>query len=448
MNLACPDCSLVLISIDTLRADHLGSYGYSRATSPHIDALAREGVRFARAYSACYHTADSHMSMFTADYPSVHGVQNVMDATQAVGLDPRIETLPERLSESGFHCVGFHGGGNVSAPYGFGRGFDSYKATFSDVKPALAWLADERLQPRERFFLFFHTYRTHDPYLPDPPYDRLWMPDYKGSVISNKQAFESMLTSSDFGEKRRLFWNHVDPSNSEDLAKIQALYDGKIREADDEIGRLLDAVGRLSQRVLIVLVSDHGEEFHEHGHFLHDQVYEECLHVPFIIRHPDGVGAGAVETARVSLVNLAPTLLDLLGVPPLRTGQGVSLAPYLRETTDGSLPGYILAEKVLGTDPKTDLPTIMKQALILHGEKLVQLPDGSRQLFDLRSDPHEKKDLAASSPNELTRLAQTLTRLRTRNLELRKRLLHGSSGPKTKLDEATIKSLEALGYLH
>ena len=167
---ACTDCNLLLISIDTLRADHLGTYGYSQETSPNIDEWARQSVVFERAFSTAEKTTDSHMSIFTGLHPSSHRILNTNDPALAFRLPESIETLTEVLKAADFATGGFHGGGNVDGSYGFDRGFDVYRQTqkffthpSKKVDLALQWLEERQA---ERFFLFFHTYFVHDPYIP------------------------------------------------------------------------------------------------------------------------------------------------------------------------------------------------------------------------------------------------------------------------------------------
>lgn len=445
-SLDCSDCSVVLISIDTLRADHLGSWGYERETSPHLDAFAAEATRFARAYAASYHTADSHMSVFTALHPSVHGVRNTRSANEARPLTGAAVTLPERLAAGGLRTFGYHAGGNVSPAYGFGRGFEEYRGTGSDVQPAIDRLADLATRPADRFFLFFHTYRPHDPYLPAAPYNELWEKEYAGPVLGSQEAFDALLEDGDFAEKRRLFWSRIDPAVPADLRKAIALYDGEIRQTDDEIGRLLEQIERMPQRVLVAVMSDHGEEFHEHGRFLHDQLYDEVLHVPLMIRHPDRVLAGRVVEVPVGLVALAPTLLDLAGMPGFDAPQASSLRA-LMEGGDSAAPPPVFAEKVVTLEEDGATPRLHHRALISRQLKLLSLGQQGERLFDLEVDPRESADLAANRPEDRARLAGALGRIAARN-EQRRLELRGRDEPgRTEIDAEMVEQLRALGYL-
>lgn len=444
--LSCGDCNLVLISIDTLRADHLGCYGYARETSPRIDALAGQGVRFGRAYAASYHTADSHMSAFTALYPSVHGVRNTRNAASAEPLAAGARTLAEQLRGAGLRTWGYHAGGNISPTYGFGRGFEEYVWTNSEIGPVLDRLDRLAAGPPERFYLFFHTYRPHDPYLPDAPFAGLWARDDASDVVSSTEQLEALLSEGDFAEKRRRFWERFDPEDPADLEKVIALYDGEIRQVDQEIGAILDRIDRLGQRTLVVLMSDHGEEFHEHGRFLHDQLYDEVLRVPLVIRHPDRHRAGTVVEAPVSLVDLAPTLLDVLGLPPLAGVQGRSLRPLIEEPgRNAARP--IFAEKVVGLDEASGRVVGSNRALVARGLKLLRLGGGDTHLFDLDEDPREARDVAAERPETLGALSAAIERRSAENARLRQALRSGAPPPAADLDDQTVEQLRALGYL-
>lgn len=313
----------ILLSIDTLRADHLGAYGYPLDTSPFLDALAARAVLFERCFAQLPGTLPSHMTMLTGLYPMEHGVLPPSGV-----LDPRIPLLPERLQAAGFRTAGHSEGGYVHGKFGFSRGFgqwsDEAKKIESDIERTLgrglAFL--DGLTAEEPFFLFLHTYVVHDPYFP-PAEDlaRFWTgpapdaPPATGPVLSrvNRGELELSPEAVDF---------------------YRASYDASIHYADRVLRGFFDqleARGLLAETTIIV-TSDHGEEFQEHGRFAHEQVYPEALRVPLIVLHPD------LEPHRVSslvgLVDLAPTVYDLTGVEPPADLSGTSLVPALV----GSLP--------------------------------------------------------------------------------------------------------------
>lgn len=435
---ACDGCSVLLISVDTLRADRLGSYGNPRQPSPNIDRLADEGALFERAYAASYHTADSHMSMFTSLYPSVHLVRNASGRTGR-RLDEGLVTLTQELARAGYATAGFHGGGNVLPLYGFGRGFDLYDLA-EGVDPALEWLSG---RPAERpFFLFFHTYHVHDPYTPDPELAESYDPGYRGKIVSDEKRLAELAGDGGFRERRDAFWSPVDPEDPADLAHLLALYDAEIHEVDREIGRLLAAVEALDPPVLVILTSDHGEAFYEHGRFLHNDLYDEVLRVPLIMRHPERRERRRVASP-VSLIDLAPTVLDIVGLEAPEQFQGRSLLPVL---SGDRVPEAVLSEKV--KRPPTSLEPAARRyshyAVVRGDLKLLVHP--RPELYDLAADPGESEDLSAD--RELLRPIATYGRdLFHDNDELRRSLGVSAGGDGETLDREARDQLKALGYL-
>lgn len=319
-----PVRNVILISIDTLRADHLGAYGYRRDTSPFFDRLAARGVLFERAISQIPGTLPSHMSIFTGLYPVEHGVYPP-DST----LSPAIETLPEAFHRAGYRTGGFTAGGYMNGRYGFDRGFDVFDDTTPTATEDAAHvfgngLAFVRgLPPGQRFFLFLHTYQVHDPYFPPPGYEsRYWT----GPVPETFAPTGANLSEVNLGQRR------ISP---EAVRYFEALYDSGIRAADDELRRLFDglrALGRLKD-TLVVITSDHGEEFMEHGRMVHEQIYDECLHVPLLVLAP-GLQPRRVPDL-VESVDIAPTLYEAADLEPRTRPSGESLLPQMTGTGEG-----------------------------------------------------------------------------------------------------------------
>ncbi len=316
-----PTRGYVLISLDTLRADRLGAYGYEEETSPFFDRLAAErGVLFERALAPYPSTLVSHMSMFTGLYPPQHGVyppSRVLPAT--------IPTLPERFRAAGFRTQGHTEGGFVARGFGFERGFEVYDDTGytadTDIEETFArGLAFLRaLDPEERFFLFLHSYSIHDPY--DPP-DRF------------VETFGDGPPRPDSGGERLRAFNHGETEIAGDeVERFSRRYDASVRYVDGVLEALVDelqALGLLADTTLVV-TSDHGEEFLEHGKLGHTQLFPESLAVPLLVVHPD-LESGRRVTDQVGLVDLAPTLLDVAGLPPLEGAAGRSFAAALTST--------------------------------------------------------------------------------------------------------------------
>jgi hypothetical protein len=301
------DLNVVLISLDTLRADHLSSYGYARRTSPAIDGqLVDRGTTFTDASSTYPRTNYAHLGIFTGVYPAD------LPAGGVLPLATPIRTMAEALSDAGFATVGITEDGLVSSGYGLAWGFDEYVEHPAD--PALGarrvFAQGEQVLHAyrdRRFFLFLHTYKVHAPYKPS-------------------EAFRDLFPPSP-GAREAGVYRHVPERYRHDLDE----YDRCIRDVDEQVAdflKTLDALG-LAERTLVVVLADHGEAFGEHGFVGHGfSPHQEALRVPLVFRGP-GILAGHRVATPVSLVDVAPTVLDLLGLPIPPEVQGLSLRPAL-----------------------------------------------------------------------------------------------------------------------
>ncbi len=457
--------NVILVSIDTLRADRLGSYGYSRPTSPHLDGLAAEGVRFDQAISQAPWTTPSHMSLFTSTYPSVHGVNqgwtelldHMLGETRYRSLSTSIPTLAEVLRDHGYRTVAVAGGTTVSAKLGFARGFDRYREDHSRGFEHLTPEAEsatldmlERYQDQP-FFFFFHTFEVHAPYIRGQLADML--------DADQRAALEAMVaagTTDPLGD----FRSFLDRHHLMRADVTSALYDGGIQYTDAFLGRLfarLDALG-LRERTLIVVTSDHGEEFADHSdkRFLDahcNTVYDELIRVPLILRLPNRLPAGHVVTEQVELIDVAPTVLDLLNLPRPTTMQGRSL----RQPIDTSVVSEPVSGMARGALSEATCVSPELKSLRMDGFKYIYAfptPDGERigvgaeptweALFDLVNDPGEHDNLAAGNPE---RLAEWRSRLIRRFAELPSNATPGTDAVEVEVDDELIERLRALGYL-
>jgi len=315
--------SVILISVDTLRADHLSCHGYERDTSPVIDSLATAGVRFEWAFAQATFTLPSHMTLFTSLYPTVHDVIN-----RDRRLPGARTTVTEALVEAGYRTAAFTDGGFVGGRYGFNQGFERYRDRWTliagSVPRALDWI--DAVPDDEPFFVFLHCYDVHDPYLPPEPYrSRYTDPDYDGDFVPTTRALTEI--------RDRL---GADPDGHHgltdaDVAHMVALYDGGIRYTDRWLGRFFAGLRELgvADDTWIILTSDHGEEFTEHGSVLHERLYHTVTHVPLIVVPPGGLDAGVVRSEIVELVDVAPMIVEVTGAPALADAQGASLVPLL-----------------------------------------------------------------------------------------------------------------------
>ncbi len=317
--------NVILISLDTLRAQSMGCYGNARATTPFIDRLAGEGVLFENMCAASTSTPPSHMSMMTGLYRSVHGV-----VSKEV-LDPGISTLPEMMSEAGYATGAVTENGFLIRQMGFGRGFDDYY----EIKDVLlfdklmvaggfardvfergkAWIQEKG---DHKFFLFLHTYEVHDPYFPPPPYDTMFLdtPDAHRELL---KKFRKQLGRTDTRTYPPEF--------------IRAQYEGDIRYVDELMQEFIAFIRQrgLEGKTLVIITSDHGEELFErnkivgHGNY----TYDTETHIPFIMWMPGTIPAGVRVPQQASNVDIAPTLAALLDLGWKGSVQGVSLLPAI-----------------------------------------------------------------------------------------------------------------------
>ncbi len=316
-----PTRGYIVISLDTLRADHLSAYGYVRETSPFLARLAARGTLFERVLAPYPATLVSHMSLFTGLYPQQHGVYPPNGVLAA-----EVPTLPERFRDAGFRTAGFTEGGFVAGGYGFARGFGSFAdppyEKDTDLEATLARGVGflRGLGAEERFFLFLHSYAIHDPYAPPAEFAGRFQPTdpSRGSLSKGEDL-------RDFNRGRR----DLDAATVEDFAR---LYDATILYSDRILERFFDDFDRLglAAETTVLLTSDHGEEFLEHRRLGHTQLYPESLFVPLLFVHPDQLTAIRLPTL-ASLVDLAPSLYELAGIAPPPALPGRSLVPCLRD---------------------------------------------------------------------------------------------------------------------
>jgi arylsulfatase A-like enzyme len=434
---------IVMISLDTLRPDHLGLSGYFRDTSPNLDALATEALIFENAFSPAPWTLPSHASMFTGHYPASHraGYSDSLDA-----LDDRLPTLAETLRDAGYRTLAFVGGGLLSASNGLDRGFDSWnehiKANLASQLPRIFDAIGQR--PDRPLFLFIHTYDIHGPYHE--------MPSTHGFEPEPSDDPEDVARADQDWERiRELDHHHYQKfERFGSLAQVVAAYDAGIRTTDTVLGRIFDRLRELGlyDQALILVTSDHGESLYDRGLFVGHgfTLYDEDLRVPLIVRLPGGSEAGR-RPELVDLVDLMPLVLDVAGVEVPGALQGAS--PLDRESGKAAPKEFVAGETVFSgarfqrsldwklvtaphplDDPASRVPPAL-QSRFKTGE----------QAFDLRSDPGEERNLLAAGrppPSEVEEL---------------RGLAGGREAPGTgifdpgKLDPRRAEELRGLGYL-
>ena len=299
---------IVLVSIDTLRRDHVGAYGYAKPTTPRLDALARDGILGEDAVSTSSWTLPAHLSLMTSVSPGVHGGTNMH-----AGFNRRVPTLASILREAGYATQAVTSHLYMSATYGMDVGFDHLEY---DPEFRANQIADHARSLLDRFgdrpfFVFLHFYDPHWHYDPHDSTTHLFERGYRGTLGGKLGDFKDL-----------------DPSkvSPEDMTHLLALYDGEIRFTDDELGGILDHLHArgLDRNTLVVVTSDHGEEFGEHGSWEHQKtLYEEVIRIPLLVKGP-GIAARR-EKEPVSLLDVAPTIVAWAGLSPQWQPQGVSL---------------------------------------------------------------------------------------------------------------------------
>lgn len=366
-----PDLNILIVTLDATRPDRLGSYGYPKAATPNLDALAAGGVRFEKAICQAPLTGPSHCSIFTGAYPFIHQVHN--DGSQI--LPPEIQTLAEALKAAGKTTAAFVGSFRVDSRFGLGRGFDLYNDDFASEQPFKSlreerradevfarfaqWLDEHKT---DRFFSWVHFFDPHFPYNPPSPY---------------KERFVS------------------DP------------YDGEIAFVDEQVGKI---VGKLRdygllQRTLVIIAGDHGEAFGEkeetgHGVFL----YEPTMRVPLILYAENRLPSGRVVKSRVRLIDIPSSVLDFLGLPGLKDSQGTSLLPYVQGKRKDDLDSYLETYYPRDNYGWSELVGLQRAEW-----KYIRAP--REELYDLRRDPKEEKNLAGSKPDIVRDLGTGLDKL-------------------------------------
>jgi len=415
--------NLVVVSLDTLRADRLGTYGYDRDTSPQLDAFAREAFVFERAISAGNSTAGAHHALFQS-----------RAASRAI-REPPAPTLAEILRQRGFRTAGFTDGGTMSRDLGFARGFehfdDSNRGLAHSLPKAAYWL-DLLAGRGDRLFLFVHSFDVHLPYDPPPPYDTRFFPDYPGNVRGDTtlpllRGLRVLGGSSGAAPV---------PIGAEDRRQVQALYDGEILKTDALLSALLERIERADLRddTLVVVLSDHGEEFWDHGSVLHSHtLYRELLHVPLLVRVPAWRNRARRVPEPVSMLDVLPTLLELLGVPAPDSARGRSLVPRMR--------GEALPEEPIVSEGYPYGRSL--QSVSVGGFKLIRsLETGRSELYDLAADPGEQTDLSQARPELRDRLAAVLDAQLGGRVEEEDPLERPEALP-----EETRRRLRELGYI-
>ncbi|MFC2171001.1 sulfatase [Acidobacteriota bacterium] len=454
--------NIVIITIDTLRADHLGCYGYQDIQTPVLDKLAREGILFKQHICQQPVTTASHVSLFTSTYPLTNGVQG-----NNRPLKNDAVTLAEILKKRGYVTGAFVSAYPVKAhSSNLDQGFDEYddRLSFIDYLPgkasiwfmkttvlrivetylektgaivllqrrgdnttraALRWL--DRIGD-QRFFMWLHYFDPHAPYDPPVPFESVYDPHYSGSVDGSMRSL-------------RMIWDRTLNPSEADIRHIISLYDGEISFTDQQIGVFLDRLKerRLLDNSLITVTADHGESLWEHDYnFRHgDFLYEGSMMVPLIIRLPGGNQAGREISTLTENVDLVPTILEIIGIEKPESQQGESLLGLLQgETESNNKTGFSQAK---GKRDESEAKESRRYALRTAEWKLIANEGAENELYNLIADPHEQNDCVASQPEISEKYRKLLEQ------KLLKITRSGEELPE--YDEDTMRRLKSLGYI-
>ncbi len=418
--------NVLLIVVDTLRPDRLGSYGHNRNTSPAMDGLAENAIRFERAYSTAPWTMPSVASMMTGLYPSTHGLTKTFRP-----LRKELPTLTEILKGNGYRTSGVVSHSLLSRQFNFDQGFESFSmqqgghdflTTSRVTNDAVAELQKFSSEGTEKpFFLFAHYFDPHYSWLPHPDYG------FAAPSVGRLEGGEDI--GALMGMRHEL--------SEYEISFLRDLYDGEVRHTDQGIQRLLTVLAELGfeEDTLIILAGDHGEEFMEHGWLGHTaSLYETLIHVPLIIKPPRYDGPPRIIQGPVSLVSLTPTVLDLLDLnTELYEFQGRSLRPEI-ETGKGIENELIFAEV---NYEQHSFMLARKNAVIAYPFKLiVDGRGGETELYDISTDPGEEQNLISEQPEIAAKLEEALYQFSEHPGE-----------PDSVLSEELRNSLRALGYV-
>lgn len=412
---------IVLIVLDAARADHFGVYGYERDTTPHIDALASESLVFRNVVAECSYTLCSMPSLLTGLSFVQHGM-----VTKQLVLKDEVETLAEVLSGQGYLTLGYTGNPNNSRVTGTHQGFDEFSEIWKTHPDHITARVEKRLGRADvadrPFFLMLHYVPPHEPYDPDPEFDIFGDPAYDGPVTSDRD-----FTRDVYSQKITL--------NDADLAEMVALYDGNLRMGDATVGRILGFLkdSGLYDDALVIVTSDHGEAFLEHGRVGHNTtLYEEMLRVPLIVKPPKSWATPEhVDLERLAtLPDVPATLLSLLGLEASPQALGRNLLASAAEST---AEGLVYLRSAHASRPILGVRT---------GRfKVLTRVDSPPEFYDLRQDPDEEVNVLAENPVLHTGLSLMLARAIRQSGPLRAGVRKG------KISEKDRAMLRALGYL-
>ena len=406
--------NLVLVTLDTFRADHVGALGAEGNPTPNLDALADRGVLFSRAYSQIPITGPSHLSILSGTYPWTHETM-----ANGVAVPPGVPVLPELMGRAGYRTAAFVSAFVLDGVFGYGRGFEVYDDAFiqpkgvydlslarvweqvwvrfgsiSDVErrgdvtvgDAVAWLGT--VEADERFFLWVHLFDAHGPYDPPPPFDSMY---YSGDPSNPGNT--TLAQATDIAE-------YMLPSlqGITDIGWPLAQYRGEIGFADQQLGRLLDALAArdVQDDTIIVVVADHGESLVEHGYYFNHgtQLYNPSTHVPLVIVAPDRISPRTEVAHLVENVDLLPTILGLMDLEVPDGLQGKDLGPLIDGSSSGDDLVYTICFDREANRATGEFMRYRRLGVRTGDISFIYREEGAEEYYDLASDPGERTNLA------------------------------------------------------
>lgn len=429
--------NVLIVVVDTLRADRLGAYGNVRGLTPFLDELATRGTRFANAYATSSWTCPSVASLLTSRYPSQHHVTSFEGQ-----LGDAEVTLAETLQEHGYTAGGFSANFRLADTHGYAQGFDHWRSYVTQNKTANKvrgdrllresgeWIARTRSTTQAPMLVYLQYMEPHTPYMPPEPYLSRFIRQPDGAdatVARNKLIAEAP------GEKAL---------TAPEIDLLTSLYDGEVAAADAQLRMLFEELERSGflHDAIVVVTADHGEEFGEHNQFLHGfTLYNTAIRVPLIITAP-GLAAGRVVDDNVSLLDVAPTVLDLAKLPAATTFEGRSLVPLMTGEPAPPLHNPVLSE-LEPMHPDIDW-RVHSRALISGNRKLVVKRNGRMSAFALARDPGEIRPYLVLPDDRFNR--DLVQALQSMSEDLSKNA--ASEAQRQPIDESTKEKLRALGY--
>lgn len=444
--------NVVFVTIDSLRPDHLGCYGYKRSTSPNIDSFAREGVVFRQAIAQGSATLASNPSFITGSEPLWHPVDL---ADKSAYISPATKTLPAVLKERGYTTALFtdHPTG-IGRVFGFRKDLDVFTETETGrshelTLEAIKWLRANR---KKKFFLWLYYFGAHGAYIAPASYKDMFLSDGLGPVDK-----EIPIENGEAGPAFGVIPKYIAEDGIVSTAYYTAKYDAGIRYCDEQIGIFWKGIKKLGldKNTLFVLVADHGESFGEHGYyFFHGMtLYDEIVKVPLIMKGPKGFPKGKMFETQVRLLDVVPTILDVLGIRKERSMDGVSLKRLILTGSEQGIPLFAFSRS-----GKMLFSLRTKDHKIIFIDRETQDEEGSvfwqrhkdyyksdYEFYDLHSDPAESRNVMDEKPGEANALKRMLDHyvqeFKRRGRESKERL------PGATLDQETRERLESLGYV-